>query len=65
MGNQLYRLFGDADGNRVVNAGDLNLFRTVFGAPVTDPTFDFDGNGVVNAGDLNRFRANFGAALGP
>jgi hypothetical protein len=30
-GNQLFRLFGDADGNRVVNAADLDLFRAAFG----------------------------------
>jgi hypothetical protein len=62
-GNQLYRLFGDADGNRVVNAIDLTLFRAAFGAVTSDLTFDVDANGVINAFDLNPFRANFGITL--
>jgi hypothetical protein len=58
VGNQLYRLYGDADGNRVVNVGDLTLFRTAFGSG--DLTFDSDFNGVVNQTDLAAFRTNFG-----
>jgi VCBS repeat-containing protein len=54
----LYRLYGDADGNRVVNQADLTLFRIAFGS--SDPTFDFDRNGTVNQNDLVAFRANFG-----
>jgi hypothetical protein len=57
-GNQLYRLYGDGDGNRVVNQSDLTLFRAAFGS--TDPTFDVDANGVVNQLDLVAFRTNFG-----
>jgi autotransporter-associated beta strand protein len=60
-GNQLYRLFGDADGNRVVNAVDLGLFRSAFGAGPGDITFDNDLNGVINVADLTVFRVNFGA----
>ena len=59
----LHRLYGDANGDRTVNAADLTLFRNVFGAVTTDPTFDFNGDGVINAADLNRFRTNFGAGL--
>jgi hypothetical protein len=59
----LHRLYGDANGDRTVNAADLTLFRNVFGATTADPTFDFDGNGVINAADLAAFRANFGAAV--
>jgi hypothetical protein len=54
----LYRLYGDADGNRVVNQSDLALFRAAFGS--SDGTFDVDGNGVVNQADLALFRVNFG-----
>jgi hypothetical protein len=57
-GNQLYRLFGDADGNRVVSQSDLTLFRLAFGSG--DLTFDVDGNGTVNQADLAAFRTNFG-----
>jgi hypothetical protein len=61
FGMNLYRLFGDADGNRIVDAADLALFRAAFGSG--DPTFDVDGDGTVNQTDLAAFRANFGAAL--
>jgi hypothetical protein len=57
----LFRLFGDGDGNRVVNQGDLSLFRIAFGSG--DLTFDADGSGVVNQADLAAFRANFGKGL--
>jgi hypothetical protein len=60
---RLYRLFGDADGNRRVDAADLNLFRAAFGAVTTDPTFDINGDGVINALDLAALLANFGASL--
>jgi hypothetical protein len=58
-----YRLFGDADGNHVVDAADLNLFRTAFGSVNADPTFDFNGDGVINALDLAALLANFGASI--
>jgi len=62
-GNQLFRLFGDATGDRTVNAADLTLFRNVFGALTTDITFDFDLSQVINATDLTAFRTNFGAVI--
>jgi hypothetical protein len=58
---KLYRLFGDADGNRVVNQSDLALFRAAYGGG--DPTFDVDGNGVININDLVAFRANYGMGV--
>jgi hypothetical protein len=61
FGMNLYRLYGDADGNRTVNAADLTLFRAAFGGG--DPTFDVDGDGVINQTDLAAFRTNFGAAI--
>jgi len=45
-GSQLFRLFGDATGDRVVNAADLTLFRNVFGSTTSDITFDVNGDGV-------------------
>jgi hypothetical protein len=59
----LYRLFGDADGNRTVNVADLTLFRSAYGTVTTDPTFDFNGDGVISATDLAAFRVNFGSGL--
>jgi hypothetical protein len=68
-GDQLFRLLGDSDGNRVVDALDLLRLRTSFGKVSTDPGFlayfDFDGSGAVDALDLLRFRLNFGTVLGP
>jgi hypothetical protein len=60
---KLYRLFGDANGDRVVNETDLGLLRGLFGATVTEPTFDVNGDGVISAADLGAFRARFGASL--
>jgi hypothetical protein len=58
-----FRLFGDANGDGVVNAGDFNAFRQVNGTVATDPTFDFDGDGVITAGDFNAFRARLGTTV--
>jgi predicted outer membrane repeat protein len=60
-GNQLFRLYGDADGNRIVNASDLTLFRAAYGSG--DLRFDVDGNGVVNVNDLVAFRTNYGMSV--
>jgi hypothetical protein len=60
---KLYRLFGDADGNRVVDVNDLILFRVVYGSNTTDPTWDVDASGVINQTDLVAFRANFGMGI--
>jgi hypothetical protein len=64
-----YRLFGDVNGDRVVNAQDLTLFRATYGTTSTDPgyliAFDFDGDGVINATDLSAFRQHYGAFLAP
>jgi hypothetical protein len=60
-GNQLFRLFGDATGDRAVNQADLTLFRAAYGGG--DPTFDVNGDGVINAADLSAFRANYGMSL--
>jgi hypothetical protein len=63
----LYRLFGDSDGNGVVDALDLFRLRTSFGKTSADPGFlayfDFDGSGTVDALDLFRFRQRFGNVL--
>jgi hypothetical protein len=60
-GNQLFRLYGDSDGNRVVNQADLANFRVFFGS--SDVTFDVNLDGVVNQTDLAAFRVNFGAGI--
>jgi hypothetical protein len=63
-----YRLFGDINGDRVVDATDLAGLRSAFGATITDPNsaaaaFDANGDGVIDASDLEVFRTNFGATV--
>lgn len=52
-----HRLFGDADGNRTVDAADFLAFRLAFLSPGT--TFDSDGDGQITATDFLAFRLNF------
>jgi hypothetical protein len=59
--NGLFRLFGDSDGNGVVNTIDFNAFRAAFGGSST--IFDFDNAGGVGTLDFNAFRARFGASV--
>jgi len=57
----IFRLFGDSDGNGTVTSTDFAMFRTVFG--VAGPIFDFDNNGVVNSNDFAEFRKRFGLSI--
>jgi len=57
----VHRLFGDADGDRDVDAADFGPFRQVFGTATF--TFDFDGDGDVDAADFGQFRLRFGTAV--
>ncbi|MBX7105620.1 MAG: hypothetical protein K1X57_16170 [Gemmataceae bacterium] len=52
-----HRLFGDADGNKVVNSADFLQFRLAFLS--SNPTFDADGDGQVTSSDFLAFRLNF------
>jgi hypothetical protein len=72
IGNQdngLFRLFGDGNGDGVVNATDFNLFRLTYGLTSIDPgfnfAFDYNGDGNVNAADYNQFRLRYGIDLFP
>ena len=64
---RIHRLFGDANGDGVVNGTDLFLFRQAFGTAAGQPAyslaFDFDGDGVVNGADLFQFRTRYGVSL--
>ncbi len=54
----------DLDGNGIVNAVDLGLFKAAFFAPgVTDS--DFNADGITNVLDLGILKAFFFAAPGP
>jgi hypothetical protein len=59
----LYRLFGDANGDGIVDQLDLGLFRSAFNARAGDPAYlsylDADNSGVVDQLDLGQFRVRF------
>jgi hypothetical protein len=56
-----HRLFGDADGDRDVDAADWLAFRAAFGGQTF--TFDADFDGDTDAADFAAFRAAFGSSL--
>ncbi len=60
-GHNLFRLFGDADGDGNVAANDFIQFRLALGGSNTN--FDFDGDGAVAAGDFIQFRLRFGGSV--
>lgn len=57
----LHRLYGDADGDRDVDATDFGPLRQAFGTALF--TFDFDGDGDVDATDYGQFRQRFGTSV--
>ena len=63
----LFRMFGDVNGDQVVNGLDLGFFRNAFGTAAGDANYlsylDFDNNGVINGLDLGQFRTRFGTML--
>jgi uncharacterized delta-60 repeat protein len=62
-GLHLYRLFGDANGDGVVDPVDLNYFRNTFNVNNSQAAFlaflDANNDGVVDPTDLNVFRTRF------
>lgn len=67
VANGLYRLFGDANGDGIVNAADFSRFRPAFGASTGQAAYlawlDFNGDGVINAFDFGQFGNRFGGAV--
>jgi len=63
----LYRYYGDVNGDRAVNGLDLALFRTAFGTSLGSPSYvdylDQNGDGAINGLDLAVFRTHFGTSL--
>jgi hypothetical protein len=63
----LHRLFGDVNGDQVVNGFGLGFFRTAFGTQAGDPNYlsylDINGDGVINGFDLGQFRTRFWTML--
>jgi len=62
--DNFFRLFGDSDGNGVMNPAETNRFRVTVGRSTGDPLFnalfDFDGNGSITPADTNQFRQRVG-----
>jgi hypothetical protein len=62
-GPGLYRLYGDVNGDGVVDASDLETFRSTFNANSSNPQFvlnlDANSDGVIDALDLIQFRSRF------
>lgn len=61
--DDFFRLYGDGDGDRDVDAQDYGRFGLSFlknsGDAGFDPTLDFDGDGDVDGQDYGRFSRNF------
>jgi hypothetical protein len=61
----LFRLFGDTDGDGIVDQVDLGQFRSTFNASVGNPSYlpylDADNSGSVDQVDLGQFRSRFNA----
>jgi hypothetical protein len=62
-GPRLYRLFGDVNGDGVVDLTDLAQFRSAYNTNSTQAAYlwylDADGNGLIDASDLGEFRSRF------
>ncbi len=57
----IFRIFGDSDGDGTVAANDFIQFRLALGG--SNPTFDFDNDGAVAASDFIQFRLRFGGSI--
>ena len=57
----IFRLFGDANGDGTVAANDFIAFRLALGG--SNPIFDFDNDGAVAASDFIQFRLRFGGSI--
>jgi acetyl esterase/lipase len=59
-----FRLFGDSDGDGVVDARDRDLFRSAFRTRAGEAGylwyFDYDGDGAVDGRDNGQFNRRFG-----
>jgi hypothetical protein len=58
-----YRLFGDANGDRVVNSADLAAIAAAYGSSGTNLNADVNGDGVVDSQDRNAAKKQQGQQL--
>jgi len=63
----IFRLYGDVNGDKVINGLDLTAFRNTFGTIIGSPNYvsylDSNGDGAINGLDLAAFRTHFGTNL--
>jgi hypothetical protein len=63
----LYRLFGDANGDGIVDQTDLGQFRSAFNAGIGNPLYlsylDADNGGAVDQLALGQFRSRFNSSV--
>jgi hypothetical protein len=58
-----FRLFGDVDGNGVVNDTDIGLVQTAQGQSGGNLATDLNGDGLVNLTDLTNVKRRRGAKV--
>jgi Right handed beta helix region len=59
--SNIYRIFGDVNGDGVIAVSDFIQFRSSFGS--TNPVFDFNENTSIDVADFIQFRQRFGASI--
>jgi hypothetical protein len=59
--HNLFRLYGDINGDGTVSASDFIQFRQFFGG--SNFAFDFDNDGAVASSDFIQFRLRFGGSI--
>ena len=60
--DSLFRLYGDVNGDRIVNIVDLFQFRNAYRGSY-NTAFDFNGDGNINILDLFQFRSRYGSSI--
>jgi hypothetical protein len=62
-GLHLYRLFGDANGDGVIDTTDLSFFRSAFNSNSSQASYvswlDADNSGAIDNNDLGQFRTRY------
>lgn len=61
LNEQIRRLFGDGNGDGIVDGTDFGVFGSAFGG--VDPVFDFDNNSPIDGTDFSAFGARFGLTI--
>lgn len=58
-----HRLFGDSDGNMVVNSEDFAAFRSIYGTSSSLYGLDVNNDNIIDATDFMNFRSRFGVSM--